>query len=351
MPLYQEGPQGWRPIVRWPYDSEEELEAFIERNPDIIGSGRGDTRTRWLRQLQPRAGNYLDLIGVSSDGAITIVECKLGRNREERREVVAQVLEYASALWKMSLEGLETLFRARDGAGQSPFEFFANQDSEWDIDEARRAASANLEHGRFRLVVAVDEVSEKLKKIVEYVNARGKGELQLIAVALPRYGAAGSAVLVPETHGDSAALPSSRTAQQMYPSPETLISTAALELQPAARQIHGFLVSSEIGDGRLTPRSSKTAISYDGAVSGGRTFAIFQLWPQSGPANDRRLALTLVPIALEALGTSVESVSELLRERGFEVDKGGVRIRTADVPRLPDLFQILSREVIQLIGE
>lgn len=41
---------------------------------------------------------FLDLLGVTPAGRIVLVECKLWRNPQARREVVAQVPEYASLL-------------------------------------------------------------------------------------------------------------------------------------------------------------------------------------------------------------------------------------------------------------
>jgi hypothetical protein len=41
---------------------------------------------------------YLDLLGVSRTGRLVLVECKLWRNPQARREVIAQITEYAALL-------------------------------------------------------------------------------------------------------------------------------------------------------------------------------------------------------------------------------------------------------------
>src|SRR5213083_2583021 len=110
VPIFHNTGQGWHSIGRWPYDSEDELERFSLENPHLIAGERADVWTVWARQVVSRSDNSLDLIGLGSDGSITIVECKLGTNREERREVVAQVLEYASGLWEMPLDRLREVF-------------------------------------------------------------------------------------------------------------------------------------------------------------------------------------------------------------------------------------------------
>ena len=50
---------------------------------------------------------YIDNLLVNPDGRICIVECKLWRNPEAVREVVAQILDYAAELSNLSYEQLE----------------------------------------------------------------------------------------------------------------------------------------------------------------------------------------------------------------------------------------------------
>jgi hypothetical protein len=54
-----------------------------------------------------------DLVGVNSSGDITIVECKLHSNPEIRREVVGQLMAYASGLWRMTYDNFATIFEQR----------------------------------------------------------------------------------------------------------------------------------------------------------------------------------------------------------------------------------------------
>lgn len=50
----------------------------------------------------PLKTGFVDDIYVNEDGYITIAECKLWKNPQARREVVAQIVDYAQALSEMN---------------------------------------------------------------------------------------------------------------------------------------------------------------------------------------------------------------------------------------------------------
>jgi hypothetical protein len=58
------------------------------------------------RELRTEAGP-LDIAYISPNGRLTLVECKLWRNPEARRKVVAQVLDYARAISRWSYSDLQ----------------------------------------------------------------------------------------------------------------------------------------------------------------------------------------------------------------------------------------------------
>ena len=45
---------------------------------------------------------FLDILAVTETGRLILVECKLWKNPQARREVLAQVIEYASLLQTLS---------------------------------------------------------------------------------------------------------------------------------------------------------------------------------------------------------------------------------------------------------
>jgi hypothetical protein len=127
-----------------------------------------------------------DLIGVGVSGEIVVVECKLKSNAEIRRHVVGQVFAYASALWRMPYDTFESAWSkaAKTPLIDSVRAIVTEAGAEWSEEDFRQTVSANLKAGSFRLLVAVDEITEELRGIVEYVNQHTGGDLQLLALQL-----------------------------------------------------------------------------------------------------------------------------------------------------------------------
>ncbi len=65
----------------------------------------------------PRAGGdaRVDILAATNHGRLVLVECKLWRNPEARREVVGQIFEYASLLRGQSYSDLESLLTRHGG--------------------------------------------------------------------------------------------------------------------------------------------------------------------------------------------------------------------------------------------
>lgn len=341
MTVFHDTGNGWRPLGDWRYASEEELERLLLGKPDLIAPERVEVRTVWARQLS-RLGNALDLVGVGSDGSVTIVECKLGRNREERREVVAQVLEYASALWQMPVDEFLSAFTARTEGRRDPGEALSKgasttQPGPFDLAEWRRLLAENLRLGRFRLIIAVDDMSHGLKRIVDYVNARGRGELKFVALALRRYGTEGEGVIVPELYGDAAPSPADTTAATAFPSLDEQLARAPESMASLVRAVHQRLAET----GALEPRSTGQAISYDGRVDG-RRLNILQLWPKAKPEAD----IYLSRLGIEAMGTTLEAIQDQARAIGIQAVGSSLRLRPTDTDRLAALFEILDQAIV-----
>ena len=67
---------------------------------EVIDPGAGPFIPVCRELAMPKAGGsvFLDLFGVTAAGRPVLVECKLWRNPQARREVVGQLLEYAALL-------------------------------------------------------------------------------------------------------------------------------------------------------------------------------------------------------------------------------------------------------------
>ena len=92
--------------------AEKLLQEIIHSDPSVLPVEELEPSFSDLRpvcQELPLASGtkYIDNLLVNPDGRICIVECKLWRNPEAVREVVAQILDYAAELSNLAYEQLE----------------------------------------------------------------------------------------------------------------------------------------------------------------------------------------------------------------------------------------------------
>ncbi len=127
----------------------------------------------------PGAGRA-DVVVVDAEGEITIVECKLAKNSDNRRWVIGQLLEYAAALWKLDIKDFERSLLASGTALTKPF----TDDQDWEEATFRSAVSRNLAAGAFQLIIAVDEITERLKRTVVFINSLTPPEVRFLALGL-----------------------------------------------------------------------------------------------------------------------------------------------------------------------
>ena len=78
-------------------------------------------------------------------------------------------------------------------------------DPSWDEEAFRAAVADNLAAGRFRLVIAVDEITDELKQSVEFINTHTTGELKFLALELGYVADEGVEILLPKFHGEESA--------------------------------------------------------------------------------------------------------------------------------------------------
>jgi hypothetical protein len=167
----------------------------IFMNPElVIGACRSGGIVVDVEHWYPWAKEYgipdtgsIDVLLLSSQGRIGIVETKLAFNPERRREVVAQILDYAVALQEVSFSDLPPLSAAK--AARTP--------TEHDLQDALAA-------GRFLLIVAGDELEPRAIRLAEEVLAghlTSEWDLAMVDLNLYEAAAGGQRLLVPELRG------------------------------------------------------------------------------------------------------------------------------------------------------
>ncbi len=117
----------------------------------------------------------LDNLLITATGGLVLVETKLWRNPEARRSVVAQAMEYAAAVFRMSYDQLQTAVdTARKAAGEPVMPLAAlaagpqePSDEVFFVDNLTR----NLRRGRAIIAVVGDGIREDLVALTKLLQS------------------------------------------------------------------------------------------------------------------------------------------------------------------------------------
>lgn len=111
----------------------------------------------------------IDNLFISKAGYLVLVETKLWRNSQAKRDVLAQAIDYASQLSNWSFEQLDNEVKNRNKKGliQIIQEF-----SDLDSDEvpSEETIANNIRLGRFLILVVSDHIRNSVIDMVKYVN-------------------------------------------------------------------------------------------------------------------------------------------------------------------------------------
>ncbi len=197
-------------------DEEKELQEVLERNPGLLPGDQinPESPRRWLlvaREMSvpdPSSGQdrwSIDFVYLDQDAIPTFVECKRFKDTRSRREVVAQMLEYAANghhYW--TAQGLRALTERNLADPENDLVdvlaglFSTNE--EVDPETYFERAEENLREGRIRLVFFLEEAPEELKSIIDFLN-RQMERTEVLLVEAKQYELYGCKIIVPTLFG------------------------------------------------------------------------------------------------------------------------------------------------------
>ncbi len=171
------------------------LRDTLFNNPEIIPVNDIDPTFGPLvplcRELRTDAGK-VDAVFINERGRLTIVECKLWKNPQARREVVAQTLDYVSALSTWSYADLQArVAAALHRRGNNPFDLVQKQArSRLREPEFVDAVSRSLREARFLVLLAGDGIREGVQSLTELVNRNASKAFTfgIVEAAVYRFG-------------------------------------------------------------------------------------------------------------------------------------------------------------------
>lgn len=194
------------------YEREDIFQKLIERYPNILAGEQinpNDPR-QWIfisREMgipsETGGGSqwFLDHLFIDQDAIPTFVEVKRSTDTRVRREVVAQMLDYAAnatSYWEIDTlrECYETQLEQEKTVSLELLGIsVANKELFWEN------VATNLKVGKIRLMFVADEIPMSLQRIIEFLNEQ-MTETEVLGLEIKQYVSSdGMKTLVPKIIG------------------------------------------------------------------------------------------------------------------------------------------------------
>ena len=197
------GDKAWREPASAIYATEKDLENLVKESPEVI-PGIPEGPAAVATQVYVPDTGPADVVIIDSEGGITVIEVKLRANPEVRRWVIGQVFSYASGIAQLSVDELNELWR-RSASADIISSFTPALPDEVEESALLARIGENLQSGRLRLVIAVDAMTDELKRTVTYINGHSGGTFELLALELKYLKDGDVEILVPTVYGEESA--------------------------------------------------------------------------------------------------------------------------------------------------
>jgi hypothetical protein len=185
------------------FKEEAEMQELIANDPNILPLYEIKEDIRLLtiaREFTVESGS-IDVLGIDREGNIYIIEAKLCKN-STRRQIIAQLLDYAASLWShidyagfLEEANIGTNVLFKKNVSEKAIEFFELQDT----DDLFANLRNNLQSGSFRFVVLMDEIDDKLRDVIIFLNQNT--HFDIYAVELERYHFDNYEIVIPKLFG------------------------------------------------------------------------------------------------------------------------------------------------------
>ena len=213
-PIYIRHGGTYVPLTEQKFDAERVLQELIERHPEMLAGDHADhgplilvKREAGVADADDSAPRWsLDHLYLDADGVPTLVEVKRSSDTRARREVVAQMLDYAAnAKTSFNVGQLRAwLDEAALLAGTSADQALRDVLGVDDVDDFWQTVATNLAAERMRLLFVADRIAPELRRIIEYLNGQME-RTDLLAIEVTQYtDATGDhQTIVPRVIGDT----------------------------------------------------------------------------------------------------------------------------------------------------
>ena len=248
-----------------PFEKEDELQQYVAGHPESLPVDEIEDGLQLLvlsREF-PVGTGQIDVFAVDGNGVPYVIETKLYKN-SDKRHVVAQVLDYGAALWN-DYTDFDAFHRDLDasvqkwsgeGLDQRVSDFFGFDGA--DLGRFYEQMRECLSEGALRFLVLMDHITDALKVLIRYLNA--KSEFSLYGVELEYYRHEELEIMVPRLYGAEVRKEAASISNRRNWNEKTFFAEVAERLAPehreAVRRLYEFSRDSadEIGWGKGTQR-------------------------------------------------------------------------------------------------
>lgn len=205
--LHLDNDKKWVQVEKRYYDDEAHLQNLLTDDVNTLPLDEIGYDTKFVtigKEVGLQNGS-LDVLAISPQGHIALIETKLDKNPEVKRTVVGQILGYAAYIWNKSYEDIENNYFRKFLAQQkinfsgSLFEYVREKLGDSSISEAefKEGIEKRLRLGSFTLLIVVDQANQELKDIANYLNDRTGQEIDFYVIEMELVGDKQEQFLIP----------------------------------------------------------------------------------------------------------------------------------------------------------
>ncbi|WP_171327064.1 hypothetical protein [Halovulum dunhuangense] len=169
--------------------SEHWLQSLVQECPRLIPTEEIDAGLNGLIPVcmeLPTPAGPVDNLFLTPDGNVVLVECKLWRNPEARRAVVAQIIDYAQAMSDWAYEDLELAAKRANPALHRLYNVVADVTHLAEADFVD-AVTRNLSIGRVFLLIVGDGIRRNAESLAGLLQHHAGFHFTLALVEMPIY--------------------------------------------------------------------------------------------------------------------------------------------------------------------
>lgn len=194
--------------------SENQFQELLENYPNLISGSQidPDNPRKWILisrefgvpdELNGSNKWSLDHLFIDQDGIPTLVEVKRSSDTRIRREVVGQMLDYASnAVTYWSLNEIQAKFEKSCEINDiaPDIKLLEILDETESIDKFWETVDTNLKAGKIRMLFIADKIPKELQRIIEFLNEQ-MSPAEVLGVEIKQFGTENLKTLVPRVIG------------------------------------------------------------------------------------------------------------------------------------------------------